>query len=663
MSRNYEDYISYINETLIRPSNYRFTAIDLFAGCGGLSLGFEAAGIRTIGYEMVPEFCSTYKYNLGTECYNEMLTKETEYPEVQIVLGGPPCQPFSRRGKKGGKNDERNGFPAFIEAIRKIQPDIWICENVKGLPDENPEYFSSVLKEFKDLGYVVDCQLIKMVEHDVPQKRERLFIVGHHGWFKFPESNNYRVTAGEALGELAITIPENANFLTQAMDEYIAVYEKASHCARPRDLHLNEPARTLTCRNLAGATSDMLRIRLPDGRRRRITVREAARLQSFPDWYSFSGNEESQFTQIGNAVPPMFAYRLAQSVVAYLEGENRMNYENLPEINYRTFNTKSQIVKTLIKQALQIISCLGVPINDMSDRSKEKMAMAFLAVADVKRLNKWNEIKDSNNEFALTTREIIKCYNENYGDDVSSGSYDDVRRKDLNRLILAQIITNSKPNTNASNPTRGYQINAEYSSIIKQYGKQDWFDKVIEFNKTHMTYEERVACRRDLPKMEVKCVDGTVFHLDEGEHNTLQKMIVEEFLAIYGYEATILYCGDSRKKFGIIFEEEKLSELGFSDLKQSKLPDIIAYSEKKDWIYMIEAYYTSNPITPDRKIELEKLMGPSAKKGVFVTAFQNANAYKSVATELAWETEIWIATDPEHMIHRNGSRFMGPYSK
>lgn len=98
-------------------------------------------------------------------------------------------------------------------------------------------------------------------------------------------------------------------------------------------------------------------------------------------------------------------------------------------------------------------------------------------------------------------------------------------------------------------------------------------------------------------------------------------------------------------------------------MEQSKLPDIIAYSESKDWIYMIEAYYTSNPITPDRKIELEKLMGPSVKKGIFVTAFQDVNAYKSVATELAWETEIWIATDPEHMIHRNGSRFMGPYSK
>ena len=82
---------------------------------------------------------------------------------------------------------------------------------------------------------------------------------------------------------------------------------------------MDRPARTLTCRNLAGATSDMHRIKLPDGRRRRITVREAARLQSFPDWFEFSGGLESQFTQIGNAVPPLFAYQMAQSIVQYLK--------------------------------------------------------------------------------------------------------------------------------------------------------------------------------------------------------------------------------------------------------------------------------------------------------------------------------------------------------
>jgi DNA (cytosine-5)-methyltransferase 1 len=109
------------------------------------------------------------------------------------------------------------------------------------------------------------------------------------------------------------------------MDAYVGRYEKASSCVTPRDLHPDAPARTLTCRNLAGATGDMHRIRLPDGRRRRLLAREAARLQSFPDWFEFTGGETSVFNQIGNAVAPLFAYHLAKSVRAYLESTERFD--------------------------------------------------------------------------------------------------------------------------------------------------------------------------------------------------------------------------------------------------------------------------------------------------------------------------------------------------
>ena len=112
---------------------------------------------------------------------------------------------------------------------------------------------------------------------------------------------------------------EQSVFLTKRMDEYIAKYEMKSHCVRPRDLRLNEPARTLTCRNLAGATSDMQRIRLDDGRRRRLTVREATRLQSFPDWFTFCWTKNSQYKQIGNAVPPFMAYWIAKKIISYMK--------------------------------------------------------------------------------------------------------------------------------------------------------------------------------------------------------------------------------------------------------------------------------------------------------------------------------------------------------
>lgn len=319
MSFETDNWVDYINSTLVIPDKHRYTAIDLFAGCGGLSLGFEAAGIKTTGYEMVDDCCNTYESNLQSKCIKEFITTESEFPQADVLIGGPPCQPFSRSGNQRGKDDKRNGFPAFIAAVRKLKPQIWVFENVKGLPESMSEYYESVLAELKGLGYLVEPHVVRMVKYGVPQTRERLVVVGHLGGFVFPEEQSRKVTSGEALGELAFQIPEDAIFLTKSQDEYIARYEAKSQCINPRDLHLDKPARTLTCRNLAGGTSDMQRIKLPDGRRRRITVREAARLQSFPDWFQFTGSRESQFTQIGNAVPPLFAFALASSVVDYLD--------------------------------------------------------------------------------------------------------------------------------------------------------------------------------------------------------------------------------------------------------------------------------------------------------------------------------------------------------
>ena len=329
------DYVEKINTELQPKKDKRLDkkVIDLFAGCGGLSLGFEAVGFDTIGFEKLEDASETYRKNLLGHCYTQILDFETEYPNADIVIGGPPCQPFSVGGKQLGLKDSRDGFPVFLSAIEKIKPEVLLFENVRGLLYKNKWYLKEIIDQLKDWGYIVSYRLLNAKEYGVPQNRERVVVIGaKKNVINFPAKHTQKVTAGEALGELATEIPESSKFLTPSMDKYVANYEKASYCINPRDLYLDRPARTLTCRNLAGATGDMQRIKLPDGRRRRLTVREAARLQSFPDWFDFYGNETSIFYQIGNAVAPYFGLALANEIKKYFmpdyEKSNFLKDEN-----------------------------------------------------------------------------------------------------------------------------------------------------------------------------------------------------------------------------------------------------------------------------------------------------------------------------------------------
>lgn len=293
-----------------------FKVLDLFAGCGGLSAGFEACGFDVTGYEMNSDACATYNASLQGRCHQQLLTTSTEFAAADVIIGGPPCQPFSVIGHQAGQEDRRNGLEVFIHAVKTVQPKLWMFENVRGLLGRSRDYLDDVLNRLAALGYTVETpHLVNARRHGVPQNRERVVVVGHRlASFQWPAGSEKEFTVRSAIGRTAGRPVRDGRFLTAAMDSYIAKYEKASCCRQPRDLKLDHPARTLTCRNLGGATGDMIRLRLPDGRRRLLTVAEAARLQSFPPWFRFSGSHASQMNQVGNAVPPMLALMMAKAV-------------------------------------------------------------------------------------------------------------------------------------------------------------------------------------------------------------------------------------------------------------------------------------------------------------------------------------------------------------
>lgn len=288
------------------------TALDLFSGCGGMSLGFESIGICTTGFDSNVAAVKTYNRNLNGKAVQKKLSLDIDYDNFDLILAGPPCQPYSSAGKKLGVSDSRNGFPVVLDAIAKLSPKVFLIENVKGLL-KNKSYLEEIIKTTEGLGYTVSMDVINAKGFGVPQNRERLFAVGVRGGkkFQFPKAKYDVLSVGESIGRVRSSVPKGTKILTPNIDRYILKYEIASKCKRPRDLHLDIPSRTITCRNLSGSTGDMMRLRLNDGRRRTLSVREAATLQSFPSWFKFCGSDSEKFKQIGNAVPPMLAKAIA----------------------------------------------------------------------------------------------------------------------------------------------------------------------------------------------------------------------------------------------------------------------------------------------------------------------------------------------------------------
>ncbi|MBZ8180465.1 DNA (cytosine-5-)-methyltransferase [Oscillatoria salina] len=503
-------YLDLLNQELTLPKadNQAPLVIDLFAGCGGLALGFESAGFRTVGYEMLADACATYTKNLSGKCHQVTLTRHPELIDnAQVIVGGPPCQPFSKNGYQLGLLDSRDGFPIFLDAVASYRPQVALFENVRGMLYRNQAYFEQIVAALSQLGYTVEWEILNAADYGVPQRRQRLFCIAHQAvWNWFPKTHLSPYTVGEALGELAFKIPPDAQFVTPNQDKYIQKYEQASQCKKPRDLHLNAPARTVTCRNLSAPTGDMLRIRLPDGRRRRLTVREGARLQSFPDWFEFQGSHQSQCQQIGNAVPPLLAKALAVAVKDCLEAGKKglkahsfqpvqlslnltlKNPEKSPKKNPSGSNRLEQkrYMEPKIEQALQILKAVGIPVDSQTPRRKLRLALALLAVANIKPNTNWDDAAywEGVGSWALTSREIINFWNTYYlealGKPLSSGSYDDVRRKDLALLVPSGLVLRSVANPNAAtnDPTRRYAIAADAKNVVRQFGTFEWEETV-----------------------------------------------------------------------------------------------------------------------------------------------------------------------------------------
>lgn len=292
-----------------------------------------------------------------------------------------------------------------------------------------------------------------------------------------------------------------------------------------------------------------------------------------------------------------------------------------------------------------LLAKLKVPTKQQT----ELCAYTLLAMAGIKKKTSWNK---ASNEW-VRVHDIIQFTEKNYGKTYAENSRETFRKQALHHFRTAAFIEDNGKATNS--PNYRYRLTDEFLHLIKDSGSKI---SIEAFLFSHPSLVSKYESKKKMTQIPV-VVNGQVFNLSFGKHNQLQKAIVEEFGSRFAPGSECLYIGDTTEK-DLFKNEEKLQELGFEITLHDKMPDVVLYNKEKDWIYFIEAVTSVGPMDAKRILELNELTSNVSSGKIFVTAFLDFKTFKKFSESLAWETEVWIADMPDHMIHLNGDKFIGP---
>lgn len=304
--------------------------------------------------------------------------------------------------------------------------------------------------------------------------------------------------------------------------------------------------------------------------------------------------------------------------------------------------------------ALEILKSLGLPRRQQNERS----CLTLLALAGLKEDDKWPKTQRP----LVRIWDIMSWMREHYQKDYAANSRETIRRQTIHQFEQARLI-----DRNPDDPTRPtnsgdtvYQLTKEAAEVLKQFGKSTFSKKCEQFIKNHGSLSAAYKRARTMLKVPVILPEGSKVELSPGIHNELQRLIVEEFAPRFAPGATLAYLGDTAAK-RLVIETELLTRLCIPEMNHEKLPDVVLYDDDRKWLFLIEAVTTHGPVSPKRHAELEVTLRDCPAGRVYVTTFMDFTAFKKYASEIVWESEVWIAEFPDHMIHFNGDKFLGPY--
>lgn len=307
-----------------------------------------------------------------------------------------------------------------------------------------------------------------------------------------------------------------------------------------------------------------------------------------------------------------------------------------------------------IAEALQILGDLGLPKAQRNDRS----ALCLLALLNLTPKKSWAEA--GNPLIGITP--MMDFARHNYAKQYAPNSRETFRKKTMHQLIEAGIALYNpdKPERATNSPKAVYQIEPGTLTLLRSFGTDNWSKNLERCLKNRPTLAARYAKEREMKKLPVNLATGKTIRISPGDHSKLIKAIIEEFAPRFVPNGVLVYAGDTAEKWGY-FDKERLVKLGVEVDSHGKMPDVVLYCPEREWLLLVESVTSHGPVDAKRHEELARLFAKSTAGLVFVTAFPSRAKMARYLGEIAWETEVWCAEAPSHLIHFNGTRFLGPY--
>ncbi|MDR1355946.1 MAG: restriction endonuclease [Propionibacteriaceae bacterium] len=307
-----------------------------------------------------------------------------------------------------------------------------------------------------------------------------------------------------------------------------------------------------------------------------------------------------------------------------------------------------------VEEAQIILESLGFD----AERSNERSALILLSLLKLRPDNSWTDAEAS----PLGTRAIMDWIRDEYSVEYAPNTRETLRRFTLHQFVAAGLVQENPddPSRPVNSPKWCYQVRAKALNLIRAYGSADFDGLLADYLKAAPGLVAQYAAKRDMARIPVVLPDGNPVTLSPGGQNALIKDMVDDFCSYYAPGGRVLYVGDAAEKWAV-FHEDELAGLGVTVDKHGKMPDLVVYLPDKNWLLLLEAAASHGSVDGQRHSELSSMFQGSTAGLVYVSCFPSRAVMRKYLTLIAWETEVWCADDPTHLIHFNGERFLGPY--